>query len=550
MFKKRVFFIYFILFLIFVLALFLRLYKLEDFPVGFHIDEASLGYNAYSLFLTGKDDNGNSFPLYIDMFGDNRPSGYHYLTIPSIKLLGLNEFSTRFPAALFGSSTVFLIFFFAFSVFRDEKLSLISALLIAIAPWHIVLSRASAEVIVALFFIVFGFALFFYGLQKKSTPYILSSAVLMIASFFFYHTPRVFVPGIFLIFILMFLPIIKKSSKNYKVALLSSFVFVSAIAFFLVFGVSGGTGRFNQVSIFNSFETDFFQKQQIQEDAIAGSKFIQSRFFHNKVTNVLLVFTSNYFDYFGFNFLFIKGGMPIWYSIPRVGLLYLLAVPFILIGIYNLIREKNIYYKTPLVWILIAPVVPAITMDDIPNINRAVVMFPMLEIIAGFGFLSFIKKNKYKKQFTAILAFLLLLNCMYFLHQYFYNAKTHNPWYRNNGFSKMMSYVRENYDNYDLIAMSKFQGGIYPLVLFYMQYDPKQYQKEGSPKNKDYTGFGKFFFIPQDCPSLQAGSKVPLNKRVLYVDKGDCPMGESFKFERYDYVYREDKTKAFRIVYD
>lgn len=552
MFKQSSIVVYLVLGTIFIAALFLRLYRLSEFPVGFHIDEASLGYNGYSLLLTGKDENNNRLPLYIDMFGDNRPSGYHYLTVLPIKIFGLTEFSTRLPGALFGSITVFAIFFLTLSIFQNKKLGLLAALFLAISPWHIVLSRASAEMIVALFLIIVGFGLFFYSLQKQSIRYVLISSALMVVSFFFYHAPRVFVPGIFLVFVLMLLPLIKKSSKDYKIALFFSFLFVSVFALFLVFGVSGGTGRYNQVNIFTSFETDFFQKQQVQEDAIAGSSNIQSRFFHNKATNTLLVFVSNYFDYFGFNFLFIRGGLPVWYSIPRMGLLYLVELPFILIGIYYLVRSKNIYYKIPILWLLTAPVVAATTMDDIPNINRSLVIFPMLELISALGLLSFARviKSQRRTIFLSSFGVFFLLNNLYFLHQYFFNAKTHNPWYRNNGFSEMMRYVKKNYDSYDLIAMSKYQGGIYPLVLFYMQYDPKQYQAEGSPKNKDYGGFGKFFFVPQDCPSLQARSKVPIDKRVLYVDKGDCIWEKSFPAKRYNYVYREDGTKAFRIVYD
>ncbi|MDP2649853.1 MAG: glycosyltransferase family 39 protein [bacterium] len=550
MLKSKKLITYFLLALIFILAIFLRFYNLSFYPVGFHQDEASLGYNGYSLMLTNKDDNGNKFPLYIDMFGDNRPSGYHYLTIIPIKLFGLNEFATRFPGAFFGSITVIAVFFFVFSIFKDKTLGLISSFLVAIAPWSLVLSRASAEAIVALFFIIAGFGLFFYSLKNKKTIYVFLSAILMVASFLFYHTPRVFVPGLFLVFILMFFSSIKKSSKNYIIAVFSSFIFVSMIAVFLVFGVSGGTGRYSQVNIFSSFETNFFQKQQIQEDAIAGSNNIESRFFHNKVTNVALVFASNYLDYFGFNFLFTKGGLPIWYSVPRVGLLYLVELPFIFIGIYNLIREKNTYYKIPLVWFLIAPMVSAITMDDVPNINRAIMMFPMLEVIAGFGFLSFVRSTKYKKQIFTLITFFLMLNFLYFLHQYFYNAKTSKPWYRNNGFSEMMDVVKENYSKYDLIVMSKYQGGIYPLVLFYMQYDPKHYQEEGSPKNKDYGGFGKFFFVPQDCPSVQRNDKTPKVDRILYIDKGDCPFDKIMLYKELKYVNREDGTKAFRIVYD
>lgn len=549
MLRNKEFTTYLLLGLVFVLAVFLRFYNLGSYPVGFHQDEASLGYNAYSLLLTGKDDNGNSFPLYVDMFGDNRPSGYHYLTIIPVAFFGLTEFATRFSGALFGSMTIFAIYFFTSAVFQNKRLGLLSSLLVAVAPWHFVLSRASAEAIVALFFVISGFALFFTGLKKQSIKYVFFASLALIASFFFYHTPRVFVPLLFFSFILMFFSTIKKLSKTYKIAVFSSFIFVSIVALFLVFGISGGTGRYSQVNIFTSFETNFFQKQQVQEDAIAGSNRLISRFFHNKITNTSLVFINNYFDYFGFNFLFTKGGLPIWYSIPRVGLLYLAELPFMVMGIYYLIKEKNRYYKIPLVWLLTVPIVPSITMDDVPNINRAIAMFPMLNIIAGFGFLSLIKNIKYKKQVCILIGALILLNTLYFFHQYFYNAKTHKPWYRNNGFKNMMGIVKENYDKYDLIAISKYQGGIYPLVLFYMQYDPRMYQSEGSPKNKDYGGFGKFFFMPQDCPS-QAVDKALIGKRNLYIDKGDCPSDKSLNNRGFKYVNREDGTKAFRIIYE
>ena len=83
---KRFFWV--LLGLIFLVALFLRFSQLAKIPVGFHTDEASLGYNAYSLLMTGKDEAGRAFPLYIDTFGDNRPTGYNYLAMLPIKFFG------------------------------------------------------------------------------------------------------------------------------------------------------------------------------------------------------------------------------------------------------------------------------------------------------------------------------------------------------------------------------------------------------------------------------------------------------------------------------
>lgn len=542
--------IYVVLILIFLFAFFLRLYKLSNFPVGFHIDEASLGYNGYSMLLTGKDESGKSFPLYIDMFGDYRPSGYHYLTIAPVAVFGLTEFATRFPSAVFGSLLVFAVYFFVVILFSDKKLGLLASFLIAVAPWSIVLSRASDEAVVALFFIIVGFGLFFYSLEKKKPLFFITGFFSLTLSLFFYHTPRVFVPGILLVFLLFFFKKLKALTKNFQILLGVGFLALSGLALFLVFGISGGTGRYSQVNIFSSFETKFYQTQQLQEDAVAGSSLLESRLFHNKLTNIGFVFVSNYFDYFGLNFLFTKGGLPVWYSIPRVGLIYLIELPFILIGVYSLLRHENRNLKIPLLWILAAPVVPAITMDDVPNINRAIMLFPMLDIAAAYGFFILFTHFRWKRMLLGVSLFLIIFNFVYFLHQYYYNAKTEKPWYRNNGFKSMMDIVRKNYHQYDVVAMSKFQGGIYPLVLFYMRYDPALYQSEGSPKTVDYGGFGKFFFVPQDCPSVQATKKIPASKKVLYIDKGDCPWDNSLPLRGYSYIYREDGTRVFRIVYE
>ena len=45
-----------ILFLILILGVFLRFWKLGQTPKGFYLDEAALGYNAYSIMETGKDE--------------------------------------------------------------------------------------------------------------------------------------------------------------------------------------------------------------------------------------------------------------------------------------------------------------------------------------------------------------------------------------------------------------------------------------------------------------------------------------------------------------
>ena len=79
-----------ILGLTFILALFLRLWRISDFPPALSWDEAAIGYNAYSILETGKDEYGESYPILFKSFNDYKLPGYIYLTTISEKLFGLN----------------------------------------------------------------------------------------------------------------------------------------------------------------------------------------------------------------------------------------------------------------------------------------------------------------------------------------------------------------------------------------------------------------------------------------------------------------------------
>jgi len=537
---------------IFLIAFILRFYSLSQFPAGFHIDEASLGYNAYSLLLTGRDENNNRFPLYVDMFGDNRPSGYHYLTEIPIKFLSLNEFSTRFPGAIFGTLTVVSFFFLAQLLFKSKKVSLISSFLLAIASWHVVLSRASAETIVSLFFIISGFALLLFSLQKQKPIYCFAAAATLSISFLFYHTSRVFVPLLFFVSILYLYPTWIKSRKKYKISLLLSFFIISFISFSLVFLIKGGSGRFSQVNIFSYPETRLVLEEQIREDGFSTIPVFIARASHNKAINYSLTFASNYFDYFSGKFLFTQGGLPNWYKVPGLGLIYIVELPFILIGLFYLFFSKNRYHKLPLIWLILAPVTAAFTIDDVPNIQRTIVIFPMIELIAAYGFVIFTNRFKDFKYKAAVVFFalLLIMNFFYFLHQYFVHSPIHRNWYRNEGFGQMVNLVKKDYASYDKIIVTKSFGGIYSLILFYMKYDPSQYQKEGSPKDKDKMGFGKFFFTTSACPSIDRDPNFPKVERAIYVDNGNCPDYKNLRNKEYIYITRKDETRVFRIVYE
>ena len=95
--------------LILLLAFLLRFWQINKIP-SLNPDEAALGYNAYSLIRTGKDEHGVSWPLHFKSFGDYKPGGYVYLAIPFVKVLGLSPLAVRLPNLIFSVLTVYVLY--------------------------------------------------------------------------------------------------------------------------------------------------------------------------------------------------------------------------------------------------------------------------------------------------------------------------------------------------------------------------------------------------------------------------------------------------------
>ena len=97
---------------IIVVAVFVRFWGLDKSPASLGFDEAALGYNAYSLLKTGRDEYGNLLPISLRSFNDFKPALYSYLTIPFVFLGGLNDATTRMVSATAGMVSLLFLFLF------------------------------------------------------------------------------------------------------------------------------------------------------------------------------------------------------------------------------------------------------------------------------------------------------------------------------------------------------------------------------------------------------------------------------------------------------
>src|SRR3989344_250993 len=103
----------FLLFVILGLALFLRVYKISDTPPSLNWDEISHGYNAFSIIKSGSDEWGIFPVLNFRAYGDYPLPLNLFLTIPFIRMMGLNELSIRLPHIILGSLLSLPVYFLA-----------------------------------------------------------------------------------------------------------------------------------------------------------------------------------------------------------------------------------------------------------------------------------------------------------------------------------------------------------------------------------------------------------------------------------------------------
>jgi 4-amino-4-deoxy-L-arabinose transferase-like glycosyltransferase len=165
-----------------------------------HIDEAQIGYNAYSILETARDETGRFLPTHLTLWGVDRPLAISYLTIPGIITFGLNEFGTRIGTAIVGALSIILVFLLTREIFSNKNLSIVTTLLFTLSPWHIVLSRATSEAVDSLTFYLLGIFFCWQALKKNSLILTTLGYLSFVLSFFFYHATRITIP-----FLLIFL---------------------------------------------------------------------------------------------------------------------------------------------------------------------------------------------------------------------------------------------------------------------------------------------------------------------------------------------------------
>lgn len=511
----------------------LRFWGLGKNPPGLYWDEVSLGWNAYSVLKTGYDEHGRFLPIdTFFAFGDYKPPLYIYAVVPSIWAFGLNEFAVRFPSALAGTLLIVVTYFLAkellavrtlsverrtlnnlslketaHNVQRATYISLLSSFLVAISPWSVTLSRVGFESNLAVLFNALGFLFFLYAVNKTPKWLILSVISFILAAYTF-NANRLLSPIFLGVLTLIYF---RKAFAEWK-----WWVFSALIGIILSLPMIGhlrspeGKLRWNEVNIFSDLSVI---KESNNRRAADGDTLI-SRVFHHRYLSYARLFAGHYLEHFNLNYLFVQGDRNPRISVPDMGEMYLIELPFFIMGLMSLMGlvvnskrpfdfaqgKKSAY--TLIFWLLLAAI-PSGMARETPHALRSASTLPIPQIITALGIVEAIqqfqiflrsriplRRTNFKFQISIIVC-LLLTSLLHFQFVYwrYYPNEWAGEWLTS--YKNLVSYLKEAGGPYRTIYVTPDLGRPYVYFLFYNQYDPQKYIQEakGGGRTGDVFGF-------------------------------------------------------------
>lgn len=488
--------IYIRLLLIFAIALFLRFYRLGEIPVGLYSDEAAIGYNAYSIIKTGRDEFGINFPSNFKSFNDFKPPVAIYLVAVSEFFFGFTDWAVRFPSAILGSLGVFSIYALARQLGLSKTLSILTAGLMAINPWNILFSRSVMEVGIANVLLITAIICFLAGLKKPI--FLLLSTLLMVLSFYTYHASLLFIPLLLFILILSNL----KKLLEYKKWLIACGLIGLFLLFPLYRNLSNGEllVRAKGISVFSNLPSiNPYNKETGY--LLADDNKWWARFIHNRRLVSVNLILDGYLKHFAPQFLFYDHGNAM-FKVGGFGMFYfweLFTIPF---GILIFARKKPRVAVLMTTWLMLAPLSSSFSFLT-PSVVRSMYMSTPLIFFSSCGTQGlWIWLRSRGKSWLRIsrwfLLFIILLIPLSFIHFYFSHYPKESNYNWDGKYWEMARYLENSAVKYHKIVFIPEAGGDfnepYIFLLYYLKFPPKVYLQQGGTRICRYGHNGRFNF--------------------------------------------------------
>ncbi|MDR0890511.1 MAG: hypothetical protein LBM05_00010 [Endomicrobium sp.] len=453
--KKKTFIIIFL----FAVAVAVRFAFLSEVPLGLNQDEASAGYDAWSILNFGIDRNGYKLPLYLFAWGSGQSALYAYLSIPFIAVLGLNVFSIRIVQALVSIATLIVFYKLVKRIEEyDTKESasnfkyfpFVALFIFVICPWHIMLSHFALDANLFTAFFLFAVYTLLYSIDKKRIFFYLA-IVLFGISLYAYAISYIVVPIFLSISCLILL-------KNRKIKIKQILI---AVGIFLIIAAPLVIMNLNNMGILQNVKLPLFSVPQFS--SYRGGEVAFSNI-KSGISSII-------------NLIFLQKEQLLYNAIPEYGTLYKCSFIFLILGLiyafHRLIKNiKNVNMTVNTVmciWFIVAFFSSSL-INKLNTYRINIIFIPCIYFIA-LGIVWSAKNIK------VILTILLIYGVLFisFTSSYFteYNTRKNLKYYFFNGIVEAVQYAEKMPS--DTIYVTNSINQPYIFVLFATKENPQNF---------------------------------------------------------------------------
>jgi MFS family permease len=420
----------------FLLALFLRLYKLDQVPYPIENDEATLGSEVHNI-LHG--DLTNFFQL-----GWNWDSLLNSIPeVVSIGIFGNTIFGVRFAPAIFGTFTVLFLYFLARFMF-DKLTAFLAALCLLAIPPHLHFSRLGVPNIIVGFWAVLVFWITYRAIKSgHMSDYLLAGLLTGLPLYSYTGSQLVSAigAGMLVVCILVKRGYLRKHWRN---------LLVYAVILAIVVAPSLYLAHLHPETFLVRFRGDniFANHWLISEPRNSGRSIAVALFDQFRISTLVFVSvgaTGGFYD------------SPLPFLFPVAAILFVLGLG------YSLFHIKDPRHLLLQIWFWSIVILGCVIYVPAPSTERMVGSFPVAALFCAIGLVKLIEVPRLMQLATprilnvvaaSVMAIASLQGAYYYLAQFQKSWIIANPYEEfKTGVSLYARTLGPNYRMYMLISM-------------------------------------------------------------------------------------------------
>lgn len=381
-------------------------------------DEAHFAVGAHAIVTTGRNVNGDFMPVFFNLDdplgGKKQPWGdtwyqplLHYLAAIFVALMPFTVTTIRLPMAIVGGLvTPLLTYFLARRMIGGDRPAVIAALVIALAPTHVILSRQALDYVLPLPVVIGWLWSLQAFMSTKQPKWMVIAGLLLGVGSYTYIASWAMMP----VYLLITWVVVWQAGSGLRPIVLS------AIAFALPVSLA---------PLWVLFHTDMLAQTLTRYGTSEGPQ------------HPLL---ATYFSMFDPLVLFARGGPSLVTSTDRSGFVLVPVALLLLAGAFNIYRRRDWVAFVIAAGIVTAPL-PAAFKGEPSMIQRAMYLLPFFALLGGFGFAELWRSQLGRAAAVAVIV-LSPIQFGYFYFDYFTHYKFRSAFYYDNvAFRDVADYI-------------------------------------------------------------------------------------------------------------